>query len=44
MEENLKLAENNLKETDTKYKACQKEAKSIIGLIERIFETIECDR
>ena len=44
MEENLKLAENNLKETDTKYKACQKEAKSIMGLIERVFETIECDR
>jgi hypothetical protein len=44
MEDNLKLAENNLRDTDSKYKTCQKEAKSIMGLIERMFETIECDR
>lgn len=33
MEENLKIAENNLRETESKYKACQKDAKSIMGLI-----------
>lgn len=37
MEDNLKNVENNLRETEGRYKSCQKEAKSIMGLIERIF-------
>lgn len=40
MEENLRNVENNLKDIETKYRTHQKEAKSIMGLIERIFETI----
>ncbi len=44
MEDNLKTVETNLKDIETKYRGHQKDAKSIMGLIERIFETIECDR
>lgn len=43
MEENLKHVENNLKDIETKYRTNQKDAKSIMALIERIFDTIECD-
>lgn len=44
MEENLKNVENSLKDIESKYRGHQKDAKSIMSLIERIFETIECDR
>ena len=44
MEDNLRTVQANLKDTETKYRSCQKEARGIMGLIERIFETIECDR
>jgi chromosome segregation ATPase len=40
MEDNLRNVEANLKDTETKYRNCQKEARGIMGLIERIFETI----
>jgi len=40
MENNLKSVENNLKDIDSKYRANQKDARSIMGIIERIFETI----
>ena len=44
MEDNLRNVENNLKDIETKYRTNQKDAKSIMGLIQRIFETIQCDR
>lgn len=44
MEENLQHVENNLKDIESKYRVHQKDARSIMGVIERIFETIECDR
>jgi len=44
MEINLNSLELNLKDIEAKYRGTQKDAKSIMGLIERIFETIECDR
>lgn len=44
LEDSLRATEAKLRETDARYRACQKEARSIMGLIERIFETIECDR
>ena len=44
MESNLSSVENNLKDIENKYRIHQKEARSIMGIIERIFETIECDR
>ena len=40
----MKNVENNLREIEGKYRGHQKDAKAIMGLIERIFETIECDR
>lgn len=44
MEENLKFVDNNLKDIEGKYRNHQKDARSIMGIIERLFETIECDR
>jgi hypothetical protein len=44
LEDSLRSVEGNLKETESRYKNCQKEGRGIMGLIERIFETIECDR
>jgi hypothetical protein len=44
MEDNLRSVETKLRDTEGKYKNSQKEARSIMGLIERIFETIECER
>ena len=44
METHLKSVEANLKDIEGKYRTHQKDAKSIMGLIERIFQTIECDR
>jgi archaellum component FlaC len=43
-EETLHSLEANLKEMESQYRGCQKEAKSITNQIERVFETIECDR
>jgi coiled-coil domain-containing protein 63/114 len=44
MEENLKGVEFNLKDIEGRYRVHQKDARSVMGVIERIFETIECDR
>ena len=44
MEEHLRGVECNLKDIESKYRGHQKDAKSIMGIIERLFETIECDR
>lgn len=44
MEGNLASYESNLKEMENQYKICQREAKSITNQIERMVETIECDR
>ena len=40
----MKSVEFNLKDIEGKYRNNQKDARSITGIIERIFETIECDR
>lgn len=40
MEENLKFVDNNLKDIEGKYRGHQKDARSIMGIIERLFETI----
>ena len=40
----MKSVEFNLRDIEGKYRSNQKDARSITGIIERIFETIECDR
>ena len=40
----MKSVEFNLRDIEGKYRNNQKDARSITGIIERIFETIECDR
>lgn len=44
METELKQLRIALNKVETEYKASQKEAKALSSLIERIFDSIECDR
>ena len=44
MEENLNTLSGQLTQTEQDYKEAQMEAKAIMKLVERLFETIECDR